>query len=104
MIHSAEKNGPLTFLKPASQFVSPRSITEFSNLTKMLNEAKRHTDDVGGESEIVRIKEQLRLTTRRIEEASSSLGFSLNGQGILHLNHKKSQCTHYNHVIEMDDS
>lgn len=56
MIHTTEKNGPLTFLKPASQFVSPRSITEFSNLTKMLNEAKKHTD-VGGEGEIVRIKE-----------------------------------------------
>lgn len=40
-IHTHEKNGisPLTLVKPG--VVSPRSISEFSNLTKVVNEAKK---------------------------------------------------------------
>lgn len=50
--HLFEKHpSPLTLVKPTSQFVSPRSINEFSNLTRALK--AQHLD----EDQIPRMKE-----------------------------------------------
>ena len=73
--------------------MSPRSITQFSNLTKMMSEGKQKIlDEIqreaaasGGETgTIPRMREVLNKTTIRKEAggkipASSSVGFQLNG-------------------------
>lgn len=70
---------PLSLVKPVSQFMSPRSISQISNLSKMF----------GADNEpMPRVRDTLNKSNRRIivdsankfPMASSSVGFSLNGQ------------------------
>jgi hypothetical protein len=50
-------NSPLTLVKPSLQFMSPHSIAELSNLSKVVSEAKRQQQF---EDEIPRMKDALK--------------------------------------------
>jgi hypothetical protein len=60
-IFEKNNNSPLQLVKPVSQFISPRSISQISNLSKMLIDTKDAHD--GG---IPRIREILNKSGRKI--------------------------------------
>lgn len=41
-----KQSSPLTLVKPVTQFMSPRSITQFSNLAKFVESNKKMMDDI----------------------------------------------------------
>lgn len=76
-----EKNAN-AHVKPSSQFASPRSISEFTNLTKLLS--KQPLDDDALES-LARLKDPLNKQGRKVVDTKmipglTSMGFGLAGQ------------------------
>lgn len=64
--------------------MSPRSISEFSNLTKVFNDARKHMQGDIDHDHIGASARQMKQHIRVAEAiaASSSVGFQLNGQSI----------------------
>ena len=80
-----KQSSPLTLVKPVSQFMSPRSITQFTNLAKFVESNKKMMDDINNQEFIPRMRESSnkrkeRTTGNKMPVASSSIGFQLNGQ------------------------
>jgi hypothetical protein len=67
--------------------MSPRSITQFSNLAKFVESNKKMMDDINNQEFIPRMRESSnkkkeRITGNKMPVASSSIGFQLNGQTV----------------------
>lgn len=81
-----KQSSPLTLVKPVTQFMSPRSINQFSNLAKFVEGNKKMLDDINNLETIPRMRESSMkkkdAVGGKMPVASSSLGFSLNGQQV----------------------
>ncbi len=64
--------------------MSPRSITQFSNLAKFVESNKKMMDEINNQEFIPRMKEsslnKRKAAGNKMPVASSSIGFQLNGQ------------------------
>ena len=89
-----KQTSPLTLVKPVTQFMSPRSINQFSNLAIFVEGNRKMLDDLNHLEAIPRMRESSMkkkdAVGGKMPVASSSLGFQLNGQQVAKQVHSKS--------------
>ena len=85
-----KQTSPLTLVKPVTQFVSPRSINQFTNLAKFVESNKKILDDIEA---IPRMRESSmkKKDGQGSKIAASSIGFQLNGQQLAKQGQSKSK-------------